>query len=285
MSERKGYRGLKSRHGIVARPVRPSAAARERYHKSLDDLVKKMGASVLYWVRAAYGREEYKSVPKISKYMNRLNRYWGKKFDELAETAPKRFAESIYKNASTQLSMSVKDAAGLQTVAMDARMGFNTRRKARATRTRAVGNVMRAAIIENVSLIKSIQQKYFRDIDHLVYEGVQRGYDMQYISDEIMKKTGVCRERASLIARDQTSKITETVNNQQCIDLGFTHGKWLHSGIKEEKHRRKSHAEADGKEYELAKGCYIDGEYILPGQLINCKCTFSPIMPAYTEEM
>jgi len=266
MTDRKNYRGIRSKHGIVARPVRPSAAARERYHKSIDNLVKMMGASVLYSVRAAYGRDDFRSVPKLSKYLSRMNRHWERKFNELAETAPKRFVGSIYKNTLTQLSMSIKDAKRFPEMAMDASTG----RYAKARASKEMGDVTRSAIKANVSLIKTISQKFFSDIEFLVYDSVQRGYDVQYLVDEIMAKTDICRERASLIARDQTNKITETINAQQCEDLGITHAVWIHSGGG--KKPRESHIKADGKEYEIAEGCYIDGEYILPGEMINCRC-------------
>ncbi|HHN9167526.1 TPA: phage head morphogenesis protein, partial [Escherichia coli] len=45
------------------------------------------------------------------------------------------------------------------------------------------------------------------------------------------------------------------------------------------KQPRPSHVKADGKEFDLDKGLYLDGEWVLPGEAINCRCTWSPVIP------
>ena len=111
-NDRKSFRGIKSKRGIVARPVRPNIAAKARYLAKLDALIQSMGKSATYWVKAAYGKTDLKSVPKLDRYLKRLNRKYNAKFDELAETAPKQFVNSIHKNATSQLRTSIKDATG-----------------------------------------------------------------------------------------------------------------------------------------------------------------------------
>ena len=45
--------------------------------------------------------------------------------------------------------------------------------------------------------------------------------------------------------------------------------------------------EADGRLFDISKGCLIDGEYIFPGELINCACSFAPVIeePGDEEEI
>jgi len=107
------------------------------------------------------------------------------------------------------------------------------------------------------------------------------GRDLQTMVSEIKDLYPAAANRAVLIARDQSNKANAVVNRARQLDLGITRAKWMHShGGKEP---RKDHLAADGKEYDIAKGCLISGEYIQPGQMINCRCTSRPILP-YTRE-
>jgi hypothetical protein len=35
---------------------------------------------------------------------------------------------------------------------------------------------------------------------------------------------------------------------------------------------------ANGKKYDIAKGMYLDGEWLQPGQAVNCRCLAKPII-------
>ncbi|MFO5701646.1 phage head morphogenesis protein, partial [Klebsiella pneumoniae] len=40
-----------------------------------------------------------------------------------------------------------------------------------------------------------------------------------------------------------------------------------------------STVKAAGKVFELSKGMYLDGKWVMPGEEINCRCTWSPVIP------
>jgi len=46
---------------------------------------------------------------------------------------------------------------------------------------------------------------------------------------------------------------------------------------------RKTHIAMDGKSYRIAEGMYdsAEGKYVLPGELINCRCTSRAVIPAF----
>ena len=97
-----------------------------------------------------------------------------------------------------------------------------------------------------------------------------------------MKIKGITSRRAKNIAIDQSGKANSTLNVAKQVDLGITQNKWNHSmgGA----HKRASHVAADGRRYDLDKGCPIPNEkgvieYIYPHQKINCKCYGSIILP------
>ena len=82
-----------------------------------------------------------------------------------------------------------------------------------------------------------------------------------------------------MIAGDQVQKATQefALNNAQAY--GATKGEWIH--VPGEKTSRITHIHFDGEIFDLNKGLYDDdvGEYVLPGQLIYCRCVFAAIFP------
>ena len=100
---------------------------------------------------------------------------------------------------------------------------------------------------------------------------------MKEMTEAIAELYPAAKDRAALIARDQSNKANSVVNRTRQLELGITRAKWMHShGGKEP---RPDHLAADGKEYDIEKGCLISGEYIQPGEMINCRCTSRPILP------
>jgi uncharacterized protein with gpF-like domain len=107
--------------------------------------------------------------------------------------------------------------------------------------------------------------------------GYSRGRDLQEITTELQSRYGITQRRAVLIARDQSNKLNAVTTQARRQELGITEAIWQHShGGKEP---RKSHVAADGRKFEIAKGCLIDGKLILPGEEINCRCVSKSALP------
>ena len=85
------------------------------------------------------------------------------------------------------------------------------------------------------------------------------------------------QRRAELIARDQSNKANAVVNRARQMELGITEAIWMHSHAG--KTPRPDHFKANGTVYKIAEGCKISGEYIQPGEEINCRCTSRPVLP------
>lgn len=149
--------------------------------------------------------------------------------------------------------------------------------------TEAMLEKREAIIAENVSLIRSIPEKYFTEVEGMVYRAVARGGDRKLLADEIErnfgKRHGITRRRAEFIARDQTRKATSALSAARQQAAGIVEGEWVHSGGGNKP--RHSHVKAgrERKRFKLSEGCLIDGEYIMPGQLPNCGCVWRPVLP------
>lgn len=257
----------------TARAVHANPGVTAKYRRQVDALVKEMSNSIEYWVIAAYRANPPRmevavaqdALPsfELGKRIRELSKRWIKKFDDMAEKIATSFAESGRKATDNSFQQSLKEA------------GFAVNFKV----TPVMRDAINATIQENVSLIKSIPQQYLTDVEGIVMRGFTKGRDIKSISDDLQARYGVTKRRAALIARDQSNKLTATVTQARRIELGLLEAEWVHSGGGKEP--RKSHVKAgkDHLRFDVRKGALIDGEYILPGELINCRCSSKTILP------
>lgn len=144
------------------------------------------------------------------------------------------------------------------------------------TERNAEVNIIQSGIAENVGLIKSIPKQFHEQIQGMVNRNVAVGGNAQKLVAELSQISDRSSKRIKLIANDQIAKATALLDQQKAIELGFTKGKWQKS-IAGKTHR-KTHAEANNKEFDIKKGCLIEGEYIMPRWKINCKCSYKLIL-------
>jgi len=250
------------------KPVRPNEGIEAGYRQRLERLIEDMNASVLWWISAAYRAtppemaQDASPAKTLQGVLNRLRKQWQGKFDDEAPNLANWFSRSSQSQVDRSFSRSLK-TAGFS-------VSFNM--------TQEVNDIVQATTGENVSLIKSISSEYFTDIEGMVMRSVAAGRDIGALREQIQDTYGVTNRRAALIARDQNNKATANVNKARALQVGIVHAIWQHS--RGGRHPRKSHVEATGRKFEIAKGCKIDGQYIQPGELINCRCVSRVVLPA-----
>ncbi|MCU5775114.1 phage minor head protein [Erwiniaceae bacterium BAC15a-03b] len=226
-----------------------------------------MQKSVVYWLAANYKASgavvAMDASPAIfmRDAMRKLAKRWTKAFDGIAHKLAARFAGDALKNSDVSLYNALETA------------GFTVEFKM----TAPMNNALQATIAENVGLIRSIPEQYFTQVQTLVMQSVTRGRDLGALTDELERRYGITRRRAALIARDQNNKATSVMQAARQQSLGITQGIWRHSHAGKEP--RKSHVKADGKVFDLSKGMYLDDKWVMPGEEINCRCTWSPVIP------
>lgn len=264
------FRGRRYPKGTkVLRPVHPNAAIEARYKRDLVRLVREMHVSCDYWLKAAYRNnppriaEDAVPADVLRIAMNRLVTRWLARFDETAQRLAEYFAKSVHDRSDTQLRKILKDGGWT--------VKFNM--------TPAMRDIFEATVNQNVALIKSIPAQYLGDVEAMVQRSVQSGRDLQQLTEDLTKRFNVTRKRAELIARDQNNKATSAFNRVRMQELHIEKAIWMHSHAGKEP--RPTHVKMNGKEYDVAKGMWdpAEGEYIQPGQLINCRCTSRAVLP------
>lgn len=252
------------------RPIRPNAGIEADYAKRLQALIDAMHKSCLYWICAAWRKNEPNTVAQdvtpvatLQRIIRALTRRWQRNFNEGAKELAKYFAQDIEHRSSAALKHILKQA------------GFTVR----FTMTPEMRDILNATVQANVGLIRTIPQQYLGKVQDAVMRSVQQGRDLKQLTDDIGKLHQVTRRRAAFIAVDQNNKATSAMVGARQRALGIEEGIWMHSHAG--KQPRPTHVANDGKRFSIKTGWYDPHEkkWIMPGQLIRCRCTWRPVIP------
>ena len=278
---------------VTLTAIHPSAAVHAWYFAELDEAVSAMQAAVSRAVLATYGSFEpqehamdYRRLQALARthpwidpltqdaanpsiLLRAALRKWGglwvSRFDKLSLDLGQAFARKSFNITQTQMKAALREA------------GFTVK----FSPTPASRAAYQAVVAEQVNLIKSIPAEYLKAVESKVWGSVMKGADMHTLSVDLRKTYGVTRDRAALISRDQTNKAKAIIEKTRREELGITEAYWQHSAGG--KVPRATHVAMSGKRYRLSEGMYdsAEGKYILPGELINCRCTSKAIIPAF----
>lgn len=247
--------------------VRPNAGIEAWYHRVMESHLHKMQRSVAYWIVAQYDSaglgQDALPAHQLQRELKRLSTQWEASFARLARWLPKQFAERVQKYGDRALDSRLH-AVGI---------------RAKFTMTSAMRDAFQAVLYEQVGLIKSLPAQHLQEVQGLVMRSVARGRDLAFLSRQLQKRYGITKRRAELIARDQNNKATSVMQAARQRSLGIATGVWLHSHAG--KHPRLSHLAANEQEFDLATGMEIDGEKIMPGEKINCRCVWRAVIPGF----
>ena len=132
-------------------------------------------------------------------------------------------------------------------------------------------------IQKNVSLIKDINIDDINRISETIYNGLVEGKNYNELRQVLASTQGFTDRRVQTVTNDQMSKITQLIQAENAKAVGVKKAVWIHVAGKYTS--RVSHIHMNGKEFDLDKGCWDDYEkkFIMPAELINCKCQMQMI--------
>jgi len=257
-----------------------NVSAQIRYFSDIHSLIKKMSdeteKAVLGFfhkpVATKFKTQQQEAAAMDSGISDDAKKLIGrlrKKFEELFTTkAPiyaKKMVDQATKSSSVALNQSIKEI----TQALSVKMDFIPK---------GMNQIVKGLINENVSLITTIPEQYFRNVTSAVMLSITTGTGMDQLTRNLQKYYGTVNNKARNVASDQSRKAYNAINKQRMMAAGYQEFEWLHSGGG--LHPRPDHVAMDGKIYSFSKPPVIDkktGERGIPGQAINCKCTMRPI--------
>lgn len=264
-----------------------NAGQQEQYVKELERLVRSMTKEVNYEVTKLFKDptaktyfEEQKEAGTIAQdaslssqariLINALTSKFSQLFDKKSKSLAERMIEGAAKISKSALHSSLKQLSG----GLSLKTGVVPE---------GMEDVAKASVEENVSLIKSIPQQYFKDITGSVMRSITTGRGLADLTPELQKYEGQTKRRARNIALDQTRKAYNSINKQRMQAVGVTQFEWVHSGGGQKP--RESHLKMNGMIFNFAT-LYKEQEAIgipkddqgIPGEAINCRCTMIPVI-------
>lgn len=254
---------IKRRRAILPN-FRPNAGIQAAYRFELNKLLRSARNEVMaeiadHWVEPKPVAMDA-AADFLARTIDKLIGRWMTSLSDLPKKIARKFVGQTAGALDRNLSSTLKKAG----FTADLQLTDYTR------------EAMRAAVGMNVGLIKSIPGEYLGDVQKYVWEAVEGGFDLKTLTDNLDHAYHIGRNRAKLIARDQANKVHAVMEQARRKELGIKKATWSHSAAAKEP--RKSHVAANGKEFDVERGMLIDGEYILPGQKINCGCTSRSII-------
>lgn len=250
---------MKRKKPTTLPPIHPNLGIERWYKRELMKIINEIQAEVKADIMANYKAQSNQvAMDGFSDWLGHSIDYlmskWTNKLNNLSETVAELFVTKSVHNYDKQLKKHLRKA------------GFTVRLQM----SPYTEEMLKAAMGENVGLIKSIGTQYLGKVEQSVWASVKGGFDLSTLAKELSHSYNITENRAALIARDQGAKANAVIEMARRKELGITKAVWLHSGGGKEP--RQSHVKANGKEFEVDKGLYLDGRFTMPAELVNCRC-------------
>ena len=270
------------------KPLVAPYAMELQYRRELQSLIASMAKDFSTIIKIYRDKESQITMDAewlttdVQNRLERLGKKWQERFNKYAETATPERVNKLLKQTDLQLMESLKTYFATEQLTL---IGTVLPVKLR--------QIMKVNIAENVSLIKSLPERYSRRIQTIIANIINGDAPWKQLQHEIAHAKGISMREAKTIARDQTNKVFNSLAIQRFQQCGVNKVQWFHSHAPKEP--RAYHIRLwDGKSglkdsrpnglnhfiFELNNPPVINektGERGYPGQLINCGCGMVPV--------
>jgi uncharacterized protein with gpF-like domain len=266
-----------SRKRKILPAIHPNAGVTDWYagvlkgmlNEAFTDAVMMLTAALPKPLPVGIATDAPSNVTKVDRALKKWGDKWQRKFDKLSKDVSKQFAKRSLGSTDVAMKAALK-AAGFT-------VSFKPTRKSLES--------YKLVVADNVGLIRNLQQNLYNKIQQDTWASVRAGGDMAALSEKLRVSYGIEANRAALIARDQNIKAKATIESARRQELGLKHAIWQHSSAG--KKPRPVHVAwgREAKVFEVDKGLFDpdEGQWVLPGTLINCRCTSRVIIPGFDD--
>lgn len=148
-----------------------------------------------------------------------------------------------------------------------------------------------AQVRNSILALPEIDPSNVKQVCDAAIRSISAGRDLASLCSSIMNLNidGMTKRRAAKIALIINNRATSLMEKERQTSLGITHAIWLYSGApcmvnpkhptESELRQDKAHRAANGKEFEIANGMYLNGNWTWPGMDPGCKCASRPKVP------
>ncbi len=156
-----------------------------------------------------------------------------------------------------------------------------------------VSKSVKADLRKNIGLLDDIEKKHGQQIYEAALRSILAGRDLHVLSAALMIIDGMTKGRAAELALSLNNKATALIDRERQASLGISHAKWMYSNapcmkdpsrpVAADARQNSAHRSANGKQYEIGKGLFVDGKWTWPGAEEGCKCSSRAILPGLEE--
>lgn len=264
--EKPGRPGQAPQGFVIGGALGANAGVGDWFEKKILRLCADMSEETIDEVTRLFEKAGRSSQARI--LLNRLGDAFAPRFEARARTLAEGMLKRALKAEAAGLRVSLKDLAQGVSIKPNWISG-------------ALKEKLKAAVTENVSLIRGIGQRQHSQVTEAVMRSLTTGQGMKDLVPELRRIGAVSARRARFIARDQTRKAASFITAERFRSAGIRYFQWVHSN--RARTPRPLHEAFNGRIFSLLPGeqPVIDlktGERGLPGQLINCRCRMAPAL-------
>lgn len=140
-----------------------------------------------------------------------------------------------------------------------------------------IGQAMREFLQTQVQLITSLPREAAQRVHDIAVGNLYSGERYSSLIEHIMETGLVTKNRATLIARTETARVSSTMTMVRAQQIGGTHYIWR--SMRDEI-VRPSHIKMEGTVCEWAQPPQVEiGKFYHAGMTFNCRCYCEPIIP------
>jgi len=159
--------------------------------------------------------------------------------------------------------------------AIESKLGVSAKELAATEGMKATRN---ALIAETAKWIQKTRDETLEFFTANTLRAMTLGQGLDTIMSEFDGMVEERKNHARFVAQNQINNYNSIMTKTRAQEVGVSRAIWITEG---DDRVRESHADRDGREFDLAKGCYSskDGEHLLPGVDYNCRCDYDLIIP------
>jgi len=201
---------------------------------------------------------------------NRTRRKIRKQFDnERIEAMVADTLRKVDKRQQQQLYAAVEKAIGVSTVQLAAREGMTY--------------TINALVMETAQWVKKLRDETLETFTNNTLNAMTTGDSLSTIMEQFKDVAEKRKNHAKYLAHNQIQNFNSITSKIRVQKLGIKKAVWETAG---DESVRPSHADRDGKEFNIGEGLYssLDGEHLIPGVDHNCRCTARYILEDEEED-
>lgn len=137
--------------------------------------------------------------------------------------------------------------------------------------TDGLNSFVNAKSLETIGQVVKLKNDMIQNLSQNTLRLMSAGKNLETLYEEVSNQNKKNLNKSEIVSRNELKAFNTQLNNKRAANLGITKAVWNTVG---DERSRPCHVKRDGMEFDIDKGLYhaCDGEYLKPGEEINCRC-------------